>query len=95
VEDVCDNVSEVQQNPATKTAAFATQCLGPVRQHLVFDFVGYRLHVSFVSTGDDDERIDNSDRSADIESHDVFALFGFRGGGDYGDVGDGVGGCWH
>jgi hypothetical protein len=90
VEDVRDDVTEVEQNPSAEVSTLAAKRLVTVRQHLILDFVGDCLDVSFIPPRDHDKRIDDSDWPAHIESDNVLSLFGVCRVSDDGDVVDGI-----
>lgn len=95
VEDVCDDVSEVQQDPSAKVPTLAAQGFAAGLDCLVFDFVCDCLDVSFVATSDQDEDVDDREGLGNVESDDVLTLFGVsRSGDDLGEV-DGFLLCSH
>jgi hypothetical protein len=95
MENVRHDVTKIEQNPSPEVTAFPSECPISARQHLIFDFVGDCLNISFVAPGDHDKGIDDSDRSAHVERNDVFSLLGVCGGGDDGDMVNGGSGCRH
>jgi hypothetical protein len=95
VENVSDDVTKIEQDPSTQVTAFPSERAASARQHLIFDFVGDRLNVSFIASSDHDKRVDDSDGSAHIESDNVFSLLGVRCGGDDGDMVYSGLGCGH
>jgi hypothetical protein len=95
VEYMCDDLTKIEQDPSTQVTAFPSERPASARQHLIFDFVGDCLNVSFIASRDHDKRVDDSDGSAYIESDNVFSLLGVCCGGDDGDMAYGGGGCGH
>jgi hypothetical protein len=95
VENMSDDVTKIKQDPSTQVTAFPTERADSARQHLIFDFVGDCLNVSFIASSDHDKGVDDSDGSAHIESDNVFSLLGVCGGGGDGDMVYGGGGCGH
>jgi hypothetical protein len=76
VEDVCDGISVVEQNPATEVTTFSAESFSTALESTILDFIGDGLNVSFIPSRDQHEGFDDAEWSGDIERNDVFTLFG-------------------
>ena len=74
VEDVRDDVTEVEEDPAALSPTFAAQGLRPGLEHLLFDLTSDGLDVALVAPRREKEDISQRERAGYVECDEVFTL---------------------
>jgi hypothetical protein len=74
VEDVDDDVPEIEKHPAPLLPTLAPKRLDASLDHPLFDLARNRQHVALVTTGDENKRVGEGQRTGNIEGNDVLTL---------------------
>ena len=80
MEDVDDEVTEIEQNPAPFGTALPAQWLRAGLKESLLDAVRDSENVALVATAREEERIRQRERSGDIQRDDVVCLLVIRSG---------------
>ena len=79
VEDVRDDVTEVEEDPAALSPTFAAQGLHPGLEHLLFDLTSDGLDVALVAPRREKEDIGQRERAGYVECDEIFTLLSIGG----------------
>jgi hypothetical protein len=85
MEDVSDDVSEVEQDPATLGTTLSAQGFCPGLEHFLFDLAGDGLHVSLVASRHEKENVGQREGSGYVERNEILPLLGVSGEGRNGE----------